>query len=662
MGKQCIFMAVNNAFALGAAITLYSFLKNNPWYDGDIIIGCGVDEGMGLTEENREMLLNLYHSLSIVELSFNEFYNIYNSLVPIAQGGVGFEMTVYKFHVFRLSGYERVVVFDADMLIIGDIKEIFEKNIDFGALYEVKNEDFSNDVYKLRENEYFNVGIMVIGEKYLDEAVILECDKILSNGKIFDDSKIPHHKGLYPEQDILNVFMEDKEVTLIPRTYSADRFFCDENNYYDVKIVHYLRYLKPWRVFNGEFEYQGWTQSKWEEYYWDYIDWVENYTLKIGDFERKFHKDYEDKNKYIVATCAKNENDYIREWIQHYLDLNFDKIIICDNNDDESLLEVISDYIERGVVEVFDCRGLSIPFFQSEAMTMICNANNYKWCAYFDCDEFLELNNYNDIKQYLCNKDGDCVIFNWMLFDSNRIIKHEDKNVQERFLMPYFPLINIENSFVKSIVRGGHFRYGKMFTNGTHLFKRLDGCDMTYNFGGYFLTKKIGENLQSVLPLRYKEGYIKHYYTKSFNEWINKSKRGWGDVKKELTTSRFFRLYNEHKYDVEKYTNSLFLDDELLDTLCDDGPDEVPFYIYCNKNKNIYPFLVRVMSAMSKKKNKIFILFDEDMSDEMCAFFLECAFVTNNKVAFVKEENEIKNVFDKYSNNNWVINYWRKDI
>ena len=64
----------------------------------------------------------------------------------------------------------------------------------------------------------------------------------------------------------------------------------------------------------------------------------------FGD-ERWFRKDISDRDKYLVVTCAKNENEYIREWIQHYLDLNFDKIIICDNNDDESLLGVISDYI-----------------------------------------------------------------------------------------------------------------------------------------------------------------------------------------------------------------------------------------------------------------------------------------------------------------------------
>ena len=170
---------------------------------------------------------------------------------------------------------------------------------------------------------------------------------LLKSPEIFKNSKIPHYGGLYPEQDILNVLTENENVILIPRTYSADRFFCDENNTKDVKIVHYLKYLKPWRVFNGEYEYQGWTQDEWEKYFWDYIDWRDNYTLVLSDNVIKYPKKYEDKDKYLVVTCAKNENEYIREWIQHYLNLNFDKIIICDNNDDESLLDVISDYIKN---------------------------------------------------------------------------------------------------------------------------------------------------------------------------------------------------------------------------------------------------------------------------------------------------------------------------
>ena len=661
MGKHCIFMVVNDAFAIGAIVTLYSFLKNNTWYDEDIIIGCGADEGWGLSDENKEMLQNLYHKLRIVDLRFNEFYDIYDSLIPIAQSGTGFEMTVYKFHAFRLTDYQRVVVFDADMLVLGNIKELFEMDMEFGGLYEVKNEDFSNDIFKKRTNEYFNVGVMVIGKKYLNEETIIKCDNLLKSPEIFENSKIPHYGGLYPEQDILNVLTENENVILIPRTYSADRFFCDENNTKDVKIVHYLKYLKPWRVFNGEYEYQGWTQDEWEKYFWDYVDWRDNYTLVLSDNVIKYPKKYEDKDKYLVVTCAKNENEYIREWIQHYLNLNFDKIIICDNNDDESLLDVISDYINEGVVEVFDCRGFKI--FQSHIMSMFCMNGHYKWCGYFDCDEFLELNAYSDIKEYLKDKEGECIAFNWVMFDCNGQLERIDGPVQKRFLQPYYPLINIENSFVKCLMKGGHFKYADIENSGGHLFVCENKKKIRYNFGGYYLTNLDGDNLQAMLPLRYKEGYLKHYYTKSFEEWHQKSQRGWPDRYGVIKTTRFFRLLNNDKPKRERYRNSLFIDEKTFSNLHDnyDGGDDVRFFIFENKSKYVYAFLVRVMYVMSLKEDCVFIVEGEDLDDESYNLLLECAFVTNNKLAIVKDDSEVGRVFKKYCGDG-VINYWKKSI
>ena len=79
---------------------------------------------------------------------------------------------------------------------------------------------------------------------------------------------------------------------------------------------------------------------------------------------------------------------------------------------------------------------------------MFCTEGNYEWCAYFDCDEFLELGSYSDIKEYLKNKDGDCIAFNWLMFDSNGNINYKDKPLAERFTIPYLPIMNIENAFV----------------------------------------------------------------------------------------------------------------------------------------------------------------------------------------------------------------------
>ena len=101
-----------------------------------------------------------------------------------------------------------------------------------------------------------------------------------------------------------------------------------------------------------------------------------------------FDKDESDKDKYIVFACAKSEDDYIVEWVEHNLSIGFDKVIIADNNDDSSILSsILSKYIENGTVQLFNCSG--IKGFQLYIYNMFLNESNYKWCAYFDCDELI---------------------------------------------------------------------------------------------------------------------------------------------------------------------------------------------------------------------------------------------------------------------------------
>ena len=43
----------------------------------------------------------------------------------------------------------------------------------------------------------------------------------------------------------------------------------------------------------------------------------------------------------------------------------------------------------------------------------------YKWCGYFDADEFLEIGKYRDIKSYLKDIEEPCVLFHWICYGSN---------------------------------------------------------------------------------------------------------------------------------------------------------------------------------------------------------------------------------------------------
>lgn len=641
-------MTFNDEFTDGAIISIYSFLKNNTWFDGDIIIGYISNSKMGLNFENRERINNLYHKVKFVEINENTNYiTRLKGVLNFQQTGCGFEQTLLKFHAFTLSEYDRVFLMDADVLVVEDVKDLFfNEYIKFGVTEDLHTGTHRHD-FVIRKNEYFAAGFMTIGKEYITTEIIDDCVDILTSGKLLEDSCVPHFKGLYPEQDLLNLAMMKRDVILLPSSYQESRFRLDEEGG-TPKIIHYLTKYKPWKK-EPKYEKKGWTQDLWDEYWTNYNEWLNYYVLSDDTNKFLFNKDYNDKDKYLVFTCAKNENPYIREFVQHYLDLDFDKIVICDNNDNQDELKnILSDYIDNRKVELFNCAGFRQ--FQSGVNEMFYESGNYKWCGYFDCDEFLELGSYSSIKDYLATKECDCIAFNWLMFNNNGEMHYEDKPLQERFKRPFFPINNLENGFVKCILKGGHFKYYGLKNSGGHIPTSWDfDKKIVYNIGGYYTPQVIPEVYQSEYPPRYKEGYIKHYYTKSFDEWCNKSKRGWPDGTTKLPTERYFKFINKYEPKRDDYKSSAFIDADTLDksdylTFLNDAINKGLKVIIIIVGDNMqYPTAVRTMFMMSLTEGMTFIIKDEHnlISDELYNTMLEAAFVTNNKITYAKTQDEV---------------------
>ena len=166
---------------------------------------------------------------------------------------------------------------------------------------------------------------------------------------------------------------------------------------------------------------------------------MENFYEFDYNGKRYFFRKYpEDKYKNIVFCCAKNEDAYIREWIEHYLKLGFDKVIIVDNNQEAGRLEdKIEDFVSRGNVQIFSLNGVE-GMFQNSIYTMFMNYGNYKWCAYFDCDEFLEISDsYSNIDELFNTINEDILMVHWIVYGANgAIAKDIDKPTQERFKLP----------------------------------------------------------------------------------------------------------------------------------------------------------------------------------------------------------------------------------
>lgn len=384
---------------------------------------------------------------------------------------------------------------------------------------------------------------------------------------------------------------------------------------------------------------------------------IKSKKIMLGEYEMdlqgqiyRFPQKSENTDKYIVAACAKDEGPYIREFVENYLNIGFDKIIIANNDDDQTILnEKLTEYIETNKVEILDFHGLKV--FQLAFYNMIFNQGDYKWCAYVDCDEFLEISGkYANVKEMLDDVDADCLMVHWLMFGSNGKILYEDKKLKERFPIPTLPVTLKENMFVKAIVKGGIQGY---FTSPHTPISEV--YKMRYSYGGYGDTSDTVEQTHS--PIRYKKCFLKHYYTKSLEEWIDKSRRGWPDhMDKAIIRDekKFYILKGLEKYN--EYFDSPFIfkneeDDDYGDVLENYDIIQIKF-----NNERLYGLYGHMGKLMTKSREKTYVISDEILDNDY-NYFLAMAFATGNYIVYSVNDN-IDNIFYRYHNNKYKNYCW----
>ena len=265
-------------------------------------------------------------------------------------------------------------------------------------------------------------------------------------------------------------------------------------------------------------------------------------------------------NDIIIAIICKGEYKYLREFIEYHLNLGFDRIIIADNNDidGEKYDELLADYIKDLKVVILDFRGK-----QGQQKLFYNNLKNlgidYEWCAFIDTDEFITFSEIgkkifgNNIKNFLHSRDYvKAYKLNWLLYGDNGNIFYEDKPVIERFPEPLDKRVTFhykfaENSHCKSILRCD---VPVHFTDNPH---GINKCN------DYFTPKGTPvEGGAFNFNLEYDILYVRHYYTKSLEEWCkNKLGRSYADYLRSSAVDYYplkdYFIYNEYTPEKAKW-------------------------------------------------------------------------------------------------------------
>ena len=273
-----------------------------------------------------------------------------------------------------------------------------------------------------------------------------------------------------------------------------------------------------------------------------------------------FYYYFSSVNLICLCVVGKEENAYVKEYVNHYKKLGYQKIFIYDNNDinGEKFEDKINEEIKSGFVSIINYRGYKGIQFEAYYNCYKNNYKKFKWLSFFDFDEFLELNPRNKtIQQFLNNKKFDnCqnIKVNWLIFTDNNLINYENKPIQERFTSS----LNI-SKVIKSIVRGNlNINYWEKAQNVHSSYYGFKSC--------YASGKPILSNSCNTRTTEYAESeyaILKHYNTKSLDEYINKILKGransfaYGtDYIKSLLT-HFFKINKKTKQKLEYIKNRL---------------------------------------------------------------------------------------------------------
>ena len=204
-----------------------------------------------------------------------------------------------------LSQYDKVIYLDCDMVVLGDLSELYQTDLKGYVLAGVNDvmhktsKNYVTNVIKLDTNNYINSGMLVINcKEFIKQDIKNKCFKTLAEIDV---------KLRYPDQDIINITCQNKIKFLDPCWnyiwhYNFPRFNQtpdlllpeDEQKIYDkrsnnIKILHYTSNIKPWNNYNTIFT----------EYFFKYVRLTPSFKDIIYDRYNKIGM----KNYIVMQYC-----------------------------------------------------------------------------------------------------------------------------------------------------------------------------------------------------------------------------------------------------------------------------------------------------------------------------------------------------------------------
>ena len=183
------------------------------------------------------------------------------------------------------------------------------------------------------------------------------------------------------------------------------------------------------------------------------------------------------------------------------------------------------------------------------------------------------------------------------------------------------------------------------FVSNMHKPSKIGVSDYEVSYGGYVCGSSNG-NMYGVPPI-YKRCYLKHYYTKSFEEFLEKEKRGYPDGTNLKINLKTFEYFSTEKYDFEKMLLSSALNVENFKNI----PNDVGNYHLIKlktKNNNVFALFYYCILLLFYKSN-ITIFIDQDIDNEIYNTLFGLSFNNGNRVITKIDKDMENKVINKYA-------------
>ena len=280
-----VVLAADDNYVPMLTTTIYSFLKNaSRSYFYDVIVF-----ERNIMPSRKAMMQEFFSVFDYARVRFVdvgasiEKYNLVTNNEHISLE------TYYRFLIQGLLPfYDKVVYLDSDLVVEGDIAELYRTkmgdsliagvvDVDFLGNLNMKHGDrmdYAREVLKLSNPYgYFQAGVLVLNTKKL--RAFKDVDEWL---RIASDSTF-----IYDDQDILNAFCQDR-VTYLDNAWNvmndcggriANVFSFAPAEVYDAylaarkqpKVVHYAGFEKPWKTYRCDESERYWKYARETPFY-----------------------------------------------------------------------------------------------------------------------------------------------------------------------------------------------------------------------------------------------------------------------------------------------------------------------------------------------------------------------------------------------------------